>query len=115
MELIRLFDLKLQESGIRGNLDADVVSTGGAAGLPGFPQMAEKYIPNCNIRVGLPFHLSGMSKELESPAYSTGVGILLYASRQERSQQRNKHINTRGVMSDNRGGLMSKIKGLFNT
>ena len=56
-----------------------------------------------------------MSKELESPAYSTGVGILLYASRQERSLQKNKHINTRGVVSDGSGGLISKIKELFNT
>ena len=115
MELIRLIDLKLQESGIRENLDAEVVITGGASGLPGFFEMAQKFIPNCNIKIGLPFHLSGMSKELESPAYSTGVGILLYASRQERSLQKNKHINTRGVVSDGSGGLISKIKELFNT
>tara|TARA_Y100001934_G_scaffold5135_1_gene7186 strand:+ start:4269 stop:5519 length:1251 start_codon:yes stop_codon:yes gene_type:complete len=114
MELIRLIDLKLQESGLRENLEADVVITGGASGLPGFFQMAQKYMPNCNIKMGLPFHLSGMSKELDAPAYSTGVGILLYASRQERSIEKNKHINTRGVNSDG-GGLISRIRGLFDT
>ena len=84
MELIRLIDLKLQESGIGQNHKAQVVMTGGASSLPGLFEMAQQYMPNCNIRIGFPDHLAGMSEELEAPAYSTGVGMLLCALRNER-------------------------------
>ena len=115
LELIRLIDLKLQQAGVRQDSTAQIVMTGGASTMPGFFEMAEQYIPNCSIRMGAPNHLSGMSAELEAPAYSTGVGILLYGFRQEIAADRSVVNHVRGTNGMKGQGLMSRIKDIFNS
>ena len=83
MELIRLIDLKLQQSGVRQNPNAEIVMTGGASTLPGLFEMAQQYIPNCSMRMGTPTQLVGMPKELTGTAFSTGIGLVLYMLLQE--------------------------------
>ena len=115
MELIRLIDLKLQESGIGQNHKAQVVMTGGASSLPGLFEMAQQYMPNCNIRIGFPDHLAGMSEELEAPAYSTGVGMLLWALRNERVAEGLIEKTGTGTRGSAFGGLVNKIGNLIGT
>jgi cell division protein FtsA len=115
LELIRLIDLKLQEAGVRQDSSAQVVMTGGASTMPGFFEMVEQYIPNCSIRMGAPNHLSGMATELEAPAYSTGVGILLYGFRQEIAADRAVVNHVRGTSGRDGRSLMSRIKEFFNS
>ena len=113
--MIRLIDLKLQHAGVRQDSTAQIVMTGGASTMPGFFDMAEQYIPNCSIRMGAPNHLSGMSAELEAPAYSTGVGILLYGFRQEIAGDRSVVNHVRGTNGGEGQGLISRIKNIFNS
>ena len=115
LELIRLIDLKLQQAGVRQDSAAQIVMTGGASTMPGFFEMAEQYIPNCSIRMGAPNHLSGMSTELEAPAYSTGVGILLYGFRQELAAEKALVNHVRGTNGREGQGLMGRIKNIFNS
>ena len=115
LELIRLIDLKLQQAGVRQDSAAQIVMTGGASTMPGFFEMAEQYIPNCSIRMGAPNHLSGMSTELEAPAYSTGVGILLYGFRQELAADKALVNHVRGTNRREGQGLMGRIKNIFNS
>ncbi len=115
LELIRLVDLKLQEAGIRQDTNAQVVMTGGASTLPGFFDMAQQFIPNCSIRMGAPDGLSGMAHELEAPAYSTGVGILLYGYRQEMVADRVAAGRVRKAGVSRARGFIGKIKGVFNS
>ena len=115
MELIRLIDLKLQESGIGQNHKAKVFMTGGASSLPGLFEMAQQYMPNCNIRIGFPEHLAGMSEELEAPAYSTGVGMLLWALRNERVAEGSIEKTGIGTRRSALGGLVNKISNLIGT
>ena len=83
--------------------------------MPGFFDMAKQFIPNCNIRMGVPDHLSGMSEELEAPPYSTGVGILLYGFRREIAADKAEIAQVRGTQSSGtRSGIVGKIKGMFN-
>ena len=111
MELIRLIDLKLQQSGVRQNPNAQIVMTGGASVMPGFFEMAQQYIPNCSMRMGTPTHLVGMSEELEGPAFSTGVGIILYGYHQELATER--ELSTRSRRNRSNGPLLEKITRLF--
>ena len=88
VELIRLVDLKLQQGGLKENPNSLVYITGGASQLPGFYEMAEQFIPNCQVRRGTPDFLMRMTDELKEPCYATAVGMVLHAYRSENSAER---------------------------
>ena len=88
VELIRLVDLKLQQGRLKENPNSLVYITGGASQLPGFFEMAEQFIPNCQVRRGIPDFLMGMTDELREPCYATVVGMVLHAYRSENSAER---------------------------
>ena len=93
VELIRLVDLKLQQGGLKENPNSLVYITGGASQLPGFFEMAEQFIPNCQVRRGIPDFLMGMTDELRAPCYATAVGMVLHAFRSGNSAKRQLGIN----------------------
>ena len=63
-------------------LAAGAVLTGGAAALPGIEHLAEEVL-ELPARVGRPRHLAGLSDLLHEPAYSTSVGLLRWALREQ--------------------------------
>jgi cell division protein FtsA len=72
-----------------GNLIASgVVLTGGSAILEGIPELAEQ-IFNLPVRRGTPIGIGGLVDLVNSPMYATGVGLVLYGSR-NRAQSRFK-------------------------
>lgn len=80
-----IFELALQEikrSGYDGLLPAGIVLTGGVSALPAIRDLASEVL-NIPVRIAHPENLSGMIEKLYSPAYSTGVGLLHWASSQE--------------------------------
>ena len=73
-----IFSLTLQEikrSGYDGLLPAGMVLTGGASALPGIKRLAGEVL-NMPVRVAQPENLLGLVDRLNSPAYSTSVGLL---------------------------------------
>ena len=76
-----IFGLVLQEikrSGYDGLLPAGLVLTGGSSVLPGMRALASRTL-GVPVRIAGPENLIGMSDKLESPAFSTGVGLLRWA------------------------------------
>jgi cell division protein FtsA len=76
-----VFSLTLQEikrSGYDGLLPAGLVLTGGTAALPGIKHVASDVL-NMPVRTAQPENLSGLVDRLNSPAYSTSVGLLRWA------------------------------------
>jgi cell division protein FtsA len=76
-----IFSLTLQEikrSGYDGLLPAGMVLTGGTAALPGIKRVASQVL-GMPVRTAQPENLSGLVDRLNSPAYSTGVGLLRWA------------------------------------
>lgn len=76
-----IFSLVLQEikrSGYDGLLPAGVVLTGGTSALPGIRTLANKVL-NVPVRIAQPQNLIGMVDRLNSPAFSTSVGLLRWA------------------------------------
>ena len=76
-----IFTLTLQEikrSGYDGLLPAGMVLTGGTSALPGIRRVASEVL-NMPVRTAQPENLSGLVDRLNSPAYSTGVGLLRWA------------------------------------
>jgi cell division protein FtsA len=77
-----IFSLVLQEikrSGYDGLLPAGMVLTGGASALPGIRDLASQVL-GLPVQLAQPQNLSGMVDKLDSPAFSTSVGLLSWAS-----------------------------------
>jgi cell division protein FtsA len=76
-----IFTLTLQEikrSGYDGLLPAGMVLTGGTAALAGIKRVASDVL-GMPVRTAQPENLSGLVDRLNSPAYSTGVGLLRWS------------------------------------
>ena len=77
-----IFSLVLQEikrSGYDGLLPAGMVLTGGSSALPGIRELASQAL-GLPVQIAQPQNLIGMVDKLQSPAFSTSVGLLNWAS-----------------------------------
>lgn len=99
------FGLILQEikrSGYDGLLPAGVVLTGGTSALPGISRVASEVL-GMPVRTGQPQDLKGLVDKLNSPMYSTSVGLLQWAVSMHDHQiavsSGNKRRRTRGESS----------------
>jgi len=75
------FGMVLQEikrSGYDGLLPAGMVLTGGSSALPSIRVLANRML-GVPVRVAKPENLLGMADQLDSPAFSTSVGLLKWA------------------------------------
>jgi cell division protein FtsA len=76
-----IFSMVLQEikrSGYDGLLPAGMVLTGGSSSLPGIRNLASRVL-GLPVRIAQPENLVGMVDRLNSPAFSTSVGLLRWA------------------------------------
>ena len=76
-----IFYLVLQEirrSGYDGMLPAGVIITGGSSLIPGTRQLASQ-VMGLPARIAQPQNLVGLTDQLNSPAFSTSVGLLEWA------------------------------------
>ncbi len=76
-----IFSLMLQEikrSGYDGLLPAGVVLTGGTSQLPGIRKLASDVL-GLPVRLAGPENLRGMVDKLQSPSYSTSIGLIQWA------------------------------------
>jgi cell division protein FtsA len=108
-----IFSLTLQEikrSGYDGLLPAGMVLTGGASALPGIKRVAGNVL-NMPIRVAQPENLLGLVDRLNSPAYSTSVGLLRWiVSMQNQDLSIGRERRTKGDRSMG-FGVVKKIIG----
>lgn len=100
-EMLEMVRAEIRRGSPEELLAAGVVLTGGAASLPGIDLLAEEVL-QLPARVGRPRHLAGMSDVLHEPAYSTPVGLLRWALREQ-------EIMLRPVARRPRGGA---VRGL---
>lgn len=79
-ELLNLVHRELLRSGFDEFLAAGVVLTGGSVLLQGTAELAEQ-IFHLPVRIGFPTGVGGLVDVVSSPAYATGVGLVLYGAR----------------------------------
>jgi len=91
-ELIRLIILKVREAGLETIPPAGIVFTGGGSNLPGLLDLISGFIPG-PARIAAPTDLLGLPRELQSPTYSTSVGILMWGIRHPVEQDVYRHHN----------------------
>lgn len=76
-EIMTLVNREIIKAGFEDVAASGVVLTGGSASLEGMMEIAEQVF-NLPVRRGLPVGISGLTDIVNSPMYSTGVGLVLY-------------------------------------
>jgi len=97
-ELIRLIVMELPEKDYANYIPSGLVLTGGGANLTGIIETAHD-ITRFPVRIGTPVNLPGVSDVLYDPAYATGVGLILWRSRNHNAQTPHARGGIRGVMA----------------
>ncbi|MFA5011987.1 MAG: cell division protein FtsA [Ignavibacteria bacterium] len=81
-DIFELAAIELKNSQIYDELPAGVIITGGGSLIKGTKELAEQIL-GLEVNLGSPRGLSsGLSKEVESPIYATGVGLILHRAKQ---------------------------------
>ena len=81
-ELFSLAQAELRRSGYESLVAAGIVLTGGAAKMEGVVDLAEEVF-HMPVRLGTPQHVTGLADVVANQIHATGVGLLLYGSRQQ--------------------------------
>jgi len=97
-ELIRLIVMEIPDKDFQHYIPSGLVMTGGGANLTGIVESARD-ITGFPVRLGTPINLPGVSDALYDPAYATGVGLMLWRSRNHNAQTPHAHGGIRGLVS----------------
>ncbi|MBL4888619.1 MAG: cell division protein FtsA [Candidatus Lindowbacteria bacterium] len=103
-EIFLLLSREIKKTGYEDLVAGGVVLTGGAAAMEGVQELAERML-DMPVRVGSPKGISGLVDVVNSPLYSTGVGLIFYGSEQEVT------YSHRFDGSDMFRGIMNRMKG----
>ena len=79
-EILTMAYKEIAKSGYEDILAAGIVLTGGTALMEGITELAE-HIFNMPVRRGNPVGFGGLTDLVNSPMYSTGVGLVFHASK----------------------------------
>jgi len=106
-EILGLAHREIVKSGYDDLLAAGVVLTGGTAILEGITELAEQVF-NVPVRKGYPVGVGGVTDVINSPMYTTGVGLVIYGSTSRADYAVKK--SERGVISK----LTKTVERWFN-
>ncbi len=79
-EILTLVQNEVARTGFGNLIASGIILTGGSTILEGMPELAEQ-IFNLPVRRGSPTGIGGLVDMVNSPRYATGVGLVLYGSR----------------------------------
>jgi len=82
-EILTLVARGVSQAGLDDAATAGVVVTGGATVMEGVPELAETIL-DLPVRRGIPKWVGGLYEQVEHPAFSTAVGLVLFGARRER-------------------------------
>ncbi len=114
-EIFKLILQEIKRSGYDGLLPAGVVLTGGSSVLPGIKRLASETL-GLPARVAQPQNLIGLVDKLNSPAFSTSVGLLHWAvsmHTEEKRVGRGRRRRAKGEKTMPFSGIKDWIKRLL--
>jgi cell division protein FtsA len=77
-EALTILANSIAGSGLKNQIGAGVMLTGGMTHTEGTRELAQALMPNIPIRIGQPRYINKAPNELLSVEYSTAIGLLLY-------------------------------------
>jgi cell division protein FtsA len=105
-EVFHLLWDQIRHAGYEKSLNSGIVLTGGGAVLDGMCEIAEQ-IFDLPVRRGCPSGVGGLTDHVNSPAFATPVGLILYAQRHQAGEA--ARAAGAGVI----GRLAGQLKGLL--
>lgn len=90
-ETFELIKRDIERKGIKHQIGAGVVLTGGGAQMKGLVKLAERVF-GLTCQVGRPIGFSGLAAATEDPACSSAAGLLRYAFKHTTAQRRRNSI-----------------------
>jgi len=107
-ELYSLVQAELRRSGFEEQISSGIVLTGGSSQMKGMVELAEEvfHVP---VRVGVPEYVGGLSERVRSPAYATGVGLLLAGMEKHELDKAAK------IQNASFGQVMERMKSWFKS
>lgn len=81
-EIFTLIKQEIVKSGYEDMIASGIVLTGGSTLLEGMPELAEQVF-NLPVRRGVPKGIGGLVDVVKNPLHATGVGLVLYGSRNQ--------------------------------
>lgn len=85
-EIFTMVGLEIKRSGFGGMTPSGVVITGGGAETVGAVEAARRNLA-MPVHIGVPKKITGLIDEIMTPAYTTGVGLLLYGAKGTDTEQ----------------------------
>jgi cell division protein FtsA len=107
-ELLRLILLEMPDSNYASLAPSGLVLTGGASNLAGLEALSKQTI-RIQTRIGEPMGVYGITDILHDPAHSTGVGLLLWGTRNHGKPTWEAQQKKSGVLN----GFMTVMKKFF--
>ena len=104
-ELFHLAWDEISKAGYEKSLNSGLVLTGGGAVLDGLSEIAEQ-IFDLPVRRGEPEGVGGLADHVNSPAFATSVGLVMYA-------HRNLQLEPVRVGGGTIGKLTGRLRTLF--
>ncbi len=105
-ELLNLVLAELTRSGFYEICAAGIVLTGGSSKMEGVVELSEE-IFHMPVRLGVPQHVTGLVDVVKNPIHATGVGLLIFGSKQQSSE-----FSENGEDSDE-SSIFAKMKSWF--
>ncbi|HEY3398436.1 MAG TPA: cell division protein FtsA [Armatimonadota bacterium] len=82
-EIFNLVKENLQVAGVYETVGGGVVLSGGGSLLAGAARLASQIMDDLPVRVGAPRNLTGMADSVQSPIFSTAVGLAMLAAQDQ--------------------------------
>ena len=79
-ETLMILANSIEKSGLKDQLGAGIVLTGGMTKLSGIRELASAIFDNLPVRIAKPKPIEGLDESLQDPQYSALVGLLLYGA-----------------------------------
>ena len=79
-ETLMILAKSIEKSGLKEQMGAGIVLTGGMSRLDGIRELAAAIFDNMPVRIAKPKKIEGMFKELDNPIFSTAIGLILYGA-----------------------------------
>ena len=100
---------EVRRAGYENSLHSGIVLTGGGSLLDGMPEIADQ-IFDLPIRRGCPVGVGGLTDHVNNPAFATAVGLVMYA---HRNQVTDQNRTAGGALSRVAGRLSGLFKEFF--
>jgi cell division protein FtsA len=92
-EIFSLVSREIKRTGYEEMVASGVVITGGSSILEGMPEVAEKIL-DLPVRRGGPSNVGGLVDIVNNPMYSTAVGLILYALKEQGNRNLRQFADT---------------------